>query len=109
MNTPDDMNKRSFKDLLLNPFGQFLPLFILLFLLSATAGVLFSLTVHDVKMALLHLAHGVILAYLLTFIIGFFPWKGVRTAFSIPTFRPTSSPSCWGPTLRKAPNSSACT
>ena len=82
MNTPDDMNKRSFKDLLLNPFGQFLPLFILLFLLSATAGVLFSLTVHDVKMALLHLAHGVILAYLLTFIIGFFPWKGVRTALA---------------------------
>ena len=82
MNTPDDMNKRSFKDLLLNPFGQFLPLFILLFLLSATAGVLFSLTVHDVKMALLHIAHGVILAYLLTFIIGLFPWKGVRTALA---------------------------
>ena len=130
MNTQNDLKKRRFRDLLLNPFGRFLPLFILLFLLSTTAGVLFSLMAHDVKMALLHIAHGVILAYLLTFIIGLFPWKGARTALaalvilplaillytdivcileSIPTSRPTSSPSCWGRTLRKATNSSACT
>ena len=82
MNTSNDMKKRSFKDLLLNPFGQFLPLFILLFLLSMTAGVLFSLSAHDIKMALLHIAHGVILAYLITFFIGLFPWKGVRTALA---------------------------
>lgn len=68
---------------LILPFEQFLPLFFLFFLLSTAAELGYSIMQHDFKIAALHVAHGIILSYILTFIVGLFSNKAVRMATTI--------------------------
>ncbi len=65
------------------PFEQFLPLFFLFFLLSTAAEFGYSIMQHDFKIAVLHAAHGILLSYLLSLIVGLFSNKAVRMATAI--------------------------